>query len=505
MKNIGEEIVRVRKEVDVIIANWTIVLASIAGISLLVGGIGIFSLMQIAISERLFEIGLRKATGATDGAIFLQFLIESVSLSVVGGALGVILGSGITILAGQAFEDGLQHLAARSWAFRGVRDHHRPLRGTLSGPAGQSADPGGGDSRRLAPRLVSGRAVSEPRPPGKGFPQPPRFHGGRAIRSARARARLMDGSSITSLPRARPSSAICFVPEARAIRTRVATMSLDPGKSSSAIFAMCLSLIAPKTRTCGVFVASRWRARAWAPAGLCAPSRRKGGRPGKRSRRPGHEARFMAATPRLRSSFSPESERDSSVRIATIRFVRWCAPGSGFHAHVEMTRCSHPQPCADLGQRGSLEGPDQPRTLDASDPSDGPFSLFRHRSDHGQPASAQHPRLLAGNGEEGAAKVLLVVEIDGHDRGNEGTSHVRGIEPPAQPDFQDRQIDGAVLEIQERNRGQDLEVVRVSLDLAFSPQVFGGVTNAQNQTFELGVPDIPAGNGDPLTNIHEMG
>ena len=107
VQNIGEEIVRVRKEVDVIIASWTIVLASIAGISLLVGGIGIFSLMQIAISERLFEIGLRKATGATDGAIFLQFLIESVSLSVVGGALGVILGSGITVLAGQAFEDGL--------------------------------------------------------------------------------------------------------------------------------------------------------------------------------------------------------------------------------------------------------------------------------------------------------------------------------------------------------------------------------------------------------------
>ena len=107
VQNIGEEIVRVRKEVDVIIANWTIVLASIAGISLLVGGIGIFSLMQIAISERLFEIGLRKATGATDGAIFLQFLIESVSLSVVGGTMGVILGSGITVLAGQAFEDGL--------------------------------------------------------------------------------------------------------------------------------------------------------------------------------------------------------------------------------------------------------------------------------------------------------------------------------------------------------------------------------------------------------------
>jgi putative ABC transport system permease protein len=105
--NIGEEIVRVRKEVDKLIANWTAVLASIAGISLLVGGIGIFSVMQISISERLYEIGLRKSLGATDGAIFGQFLIESVSLSLVGGLMGAVLGYGITLLAGQAFEDGL--------------------------------------------------------------------------------------------------------------------------------------------------------------------------------------------------------------------------------------------------------------------------------------------------------------------------------------------------------------------------------------------------------------
>ena len=107
VENIGEEILRVRKEVDKLIANWTVVLASIAGISLLVGGIGIFSVMQISISERVYEIGLRKSIGATDGAIFGQFLIESVSLSLVGGLLGSALGYGITLLAGQAFEDGL--------------------------------------------------------------------------------------------------------------------------------------------------------------------------------------------------------------------------------------------------------------------------------------------------------------------------------------------------------------------------------------------------------------
>jgi putative ABC transport system permease protein len=107
IQNIGEEILRVRKEVDVLIVNWRVVLASIAGISLLVGGIGIFSVMQIGVSERTYEIGLRKAMGATDPEIFGQFLIESVSLSLVGGAAGAALGYGVTLLAGQAFESGL--------------------------------------------------------------------------------------------------------------------------------------------------------------------------------------------------------------------------------------------------------------------------------------------------------------------------------------------------------------------------------------------------------------
>ncbi len=107
IENIGQEILRVRKEVDKLIANWQVVLASIAGISLLVGGIGIFSVMQISIGERTYEIGLRKSIGATDPEIFGQFLIESVSLSLVGGAIGAALGYGITLMAAQAFPDGL--------------------------------------------------------------------------------------------------------------------------------------------------------------------------------------------------------------------------------------------------------------------------------------------------------------------------------------------------------------------------------------------------------------
>jgi len=107
IENIGQEILRVRKEIDKLIVNWNIVLASIAGISLLVGGIGIFSVMQISIGERTYEIGLRKSIGATDPEIFGQFLLESVSLSLVGGLVGSALGYGVTAMAAQAFPDGL--------------------------------------------------------------------------------------------------------------------------------------------------------------------------------------------------------------------------------------------------------------------------------------------------------------------------------------------------------------------------------------------------------------
>jgi len=107
IENIGQEILRVRREVDKLILNWNVVLASIAGISLLVGGIGIFSVMQISISERTYEIGLRKSIGATDPEIFGQFLIESVSLSLMGGLIGAAIGFGITLMAAQAFPDGL--------------------------------------------------------------------------------------------------------------------------------------------------------------------------------------------------------------------------------------------------------------------------------------------------------------------------------------------------------------------------------------------------------------
>ncbi len=90
---------------NVVTGTMTLMLASIAGISLVVGGVGIMNIMLIAVSERTKEIGIRMAVGARGGDIMKQFLVESVMLSCIGGLIGLGLGvsasAGITALINQ--------------------------------------------------------------------------------------------------------------------------------------------------------------------------------------------------------------------------------------------------------------------------------------------------------------------------------------------------------------------------------------------------------------------
>lgn len=86
--------------VGTITSGLTVMLAAIAGVSLLVGGIGIMNIMLVSVTERTSEIGLRKAIGASGNDILTQFMIEAVILSAAGGLIGTIIGvGGVVIVA----------------------------------------------------------------------------------------------------------------------------------------------------------------------------------------------------------------------------------------------------------------------------------------------------------------------------------------------------------------------------------------------------------------------
>ena len=117
VQNIAQEMVRERDKVHEIVFNWQVVLGTIAGIALLVGGIGLLSVMLISINERLYEIGTRKAIGASDLEIFLMFLGESITLALVGALIGVGVGVALVKALASAFPSGLPiDWAGVAWA-----------------------------------------------------------------------------------------------------------------------------------------------------------------------------------------------------------------------------------------------------------------------------------------------------------------------------------------------------------------------------------------------------
>ncbi len=93
--------------VSIVTGTLTVLLGIIAGVSLLVGGIGIMNIMLVSVTERTREIGIRMAVGARSGDILVQFLVEAVILCLLGGIIGILLGLGLGQLLSQLLDTDL--------------------------------------------------------------------------------------------------------------------------------------------------------------------------------------------------------------------------------------------------------------------------------------------------------------------------------------------------------------------------------------------------------------
>ena len=100
-QDIGDLLIRITNEIDTNMKKWNVTLFAIASISLIVGGIGLFSTLLISIQEKMLEIGIRKSIGATESDIFFYFIFEAIVLAILGALLGILLAS-LALLGMQA-------------------------------------------------------------------------------------------------------------------------------------------------------------------------------------------------------------------------------------------------------------------------------------------------------------------------------------------------------------------------------------------------------------------
>ncbi len=102
--DIGTFMLTINNEINSFMKKWNITLIAIASISLIVGGIGLFSTLLISIQERMSEIGIRKSIGASESDIFFYFIFEAMSLAFMGAVFGVLLAWLILVLIGSAIK-----------------------------------------------------------------------------------------------------------------------------------------------------------------------------------------------------------------------------------------------------------------------------------------------------------------------------------------------------------------------------------------------------------------